>query len=180
MGLLNMKKLGLLFRETLENNIKKQLKESDSIFIIKYSKLSSPDLTALRQSLKGINATLFVAKNSITRRALADAKLDDLVKFVDGPCGLVFAKGELVDTSRALYNFYREHEQLKLECGLMKDKLLDKKDIETLARLPSKEVLRAYVVMTLNSPISGLVCVLKQTLRKFVYCLDQIKNKKAG
>jgi len=175
-----MKKLGFVFRETLENNIKKQLKESDSVFVIKYSKLSSPDLTTLRMSLKGINANLFVAKNSVTRRALKDAKLDDLVKFVDGPCGLVFAKGELVDTSRALYNFYREHEQLQLECGLMKDKFLDKKDIETMARLPSKEVLRAQVVMALNSPISGLVCVLKQTLRKFVYCLDQIKNKKGN
>ncbi len=174
-----MKKLGLLFRETLENNIKKHLKESDSVFVIKYSKLSSPDITALRQSLKAINATLFVSKNSITRRALKEAKLDDLIKSVDGQCGLVFAKGELVDTSRALYNFYREHEQLQLECGLMKDKLLDKKDIETLARLPNKEVLRAQVVRALNSPISGLVGVLKQTLRKFVYCLDQIKQKKS-
>ncbi|MDP3731443.1 MAG: 50S ribosomal protein L10 [Candidatus Omnitrophota bacterium] len=174
-----MKKLGLLFRETLENNIKKHLKESDSVFVIKYSKLSSPDITALRQSLKGINATLFVSKNSIIRLALKEAKLDDLIKFVDGPCGLVFAKGELVDTSRALYNFYREHEQLQLECGLMKDKLLDKKDIETLARLPNKEVLRAQVVTALNSPISGLVGVLKQTLRKFVYCLDKIKQKKS-
>lgn len=175
-----MKKLGTLFRETLEDNIKKQLKESDSIFIIKYSKLSSPDLTTLRQSLRGTNATLFVAKNSITRRALADAKLEDLVKFVDGPCGLVFAKGEPVDVTRALYNFYRGHEQLKLECGLLKDRLLDKKDIETMARLPNKEVLRAQVVMTLKSPISGLVHVLKQILTKFVYCLDQIKNKKVN
>src|SRR3989338_11284194 len=175
-----MKKLGLLFRETLEDSIKKRLKESDSIFIIKYSKLSSPNLTALRQSLRGINASLFVAKNSITRRALKDAKLDDLVKSVEGPCGLVFAKGELVDTSRTLYNFYREHEQLKLECGLIKDKFLDKKDIETLARLPSKEVLRAQVVMSLKSHISGLVYVLKQALTKFVYCLDQIKNKKVN
>ena len=173
-----MKKLGSLFRETLENNIKKQLKESDSIFIIKYSKLSSQELTTLRQSLRGINATLFVTKNSITRRALKDSELEDLVKFVEGPCGLVFAKGEPVDASRVLYNFYREHEQLKLECGLFKDSFLDKKAIETLARLPSKEVLRAQVVMTLNSPISGFVRVLKQTLTKFVYCLDQIKKKK--
>lgn len=173
-----MKKLGLLFRETLEDNIKKRLKESDSIFIIKYSQLSSPDLTTLRQALRNTNATLFVAKNSIARRALKDAKLEDMIKCVEGPCGFVFAKGEPVDATRALYNFYREHEQLKLACGLLQDKFLNTEDIETLARLPSKEVLRAQVVMTLKSPISGLVYVLKQTLTKFVYCLDQIKSKK--
>jgi len=175
-----MKKLGSLFRETLENNIKKQLKESDSIFIIKYSKLSSPDLTSLRMALKGTNTNLFVAKNSIARRALKDSKLEDLVKFVDGPCGLVFAKGEAVDAARALYNFYREHEQLKLECGFLEDKILTTNDIVTLAKLPGKETLRALVVMTLKSPISGLVSTLKQTLRKFVYCLDQIKTKKGN
>jgi len=173
-----VKKLGALFRETLEDNIKKELKGSDSVFIIKYAKLSSPDMTALRQALRATNAALFVAKNSIARRALKDSKLEDLIKFVEGPCGLVFAKGEPVDATRALYNFYREHEQLKLECGLLENKILNTKDIEAIAKLPGKEVLRAQVVMALNSPIVGLVYVLKQTLRKFVYCLDQIKSKK--
>lgn len=173
-----MKKLGTIFRETLEDSIKNELKSSDTLFIVKYSKLSSPDITALRQSLKGSNASLFVVKNSITRRALKDAKLDDMIKFVDGPCGLVFAKGEPVDASKALYNFYKEHENLKVECGFLKDRILDKKDIEIIAKLPAKEVLRAQVVMTLNSPIVGFVRTLKQTLTKFVYCLDQIKTKK--
>jgi large subunit ribosomal protein L10 len=173
-----MKKLGTIFRETLEDSVKKELKASDTFFIIKYSKLSSPDITALRQSLKVSNANLFVVKNSIVRRALKDAKLDDMIKFVDGPCGLVFAKGEPVDASKALYKFYKEHEHLKVECGFLKDRVLDKMDIEAIAKLPSKEVLRAQVVMTLNSPVVKLVRTLKQTLTKFVYCLDQIKTKK--
>jgi len=173
-----LKKIGLLFRETLESDINRQLKDSGSVFVIKYSKLSSPDMTALRMSLKGVNANLFVAKNSVARRALKEAKLEDLIRYIDGPCGIVFAKGEPVDVSKALYNFNREHEQLKLECGLLEDKLLNTKDIEILAKLASKEVLRGRVVMVLNSPICGLVYALKQTLTKFVYCLDQIKQKK--
>ena len=75
-------------------------------------------------------------------------------------------------------NFYKEHENLKIECGFLKDRILDKKDIEIIAKLPAKEVLRAQVVMTLNSPIVGFVRTLKQALTKFVYCLDQIKTKK--
>jgi large subunit ribosomal protein L10 len=173
-----MKKLGLLFRETLENRIKKHFKESYSVFIIKYSKLSSPDLTTLRQSLKGSKATLFVTKNSIARRALKDSGLEDLIKSVEGPCGLVFTKEEPVVTSRLLYDFSRQHEQLKLEAGFLEDRVLDKKDIETLARLPGKEVLRYQTVVVLKSPIFGLVMVLKGNLRKLVCCLEQIKSKK--
>lgn len=175
-----MKKIGLLFREISENRIKNNLKESNSIFIIKNPGLSSPDLTTLRQSLRNVNATLFVVKNSIAKRALKSSGLKDMINLIEGSCGLVFVKNELVDVCRVLYNFSREHEQLKLEGGFLKDRVLNKKDIETLAKLPSKEVLKTQLVMTLNSPLSRFAIVLNQILRKFVYCLDQIKQKKGS
>lgn len=175
-----MKKIGLLFRETVANRIKNNLKESSSVFIIKYSGLSSPDLTTLRQSLRSTKAEFFIAKNTIIRRALKDSAYEPMIKFIDGPCGLVFTKEEPVDTARALYGFSRDHGNLKLEGGFLKEKILDNKDIERLACLPGKEVLRAQLVMTLNSPISSLVIVLNQALRKFVWCLEQIKQKKSA
>lgn len=172
-----MKKLGLLFKEVSEGQIKSSLKNSNALFIVKYSGLSSPDLSSLRQNLKTSNARLFVVKNSVARRALKSAGLEDLLKSVEGPCGLVFVKDEPVGTSKVLCNFLKEHEPLKLEIGLLNNKVLEKKDIEALAKLPSREVLRAQVVMTLNSPISGIVITLNQILTKFVICIDRIKEK---
>lgn len=173
-----MKKLGLLFKEISENQIKIRLKESDNLFIIKYSKLSSPELTLLRQSLKDINASFFVIKNTVARRALKNSGLESAVKTIEGPCGLVFVKEEPVSASRILFNFSREHAALKLEAGFLKDKVLNPKDIEALSKLPTKEVLRQQVVYALKSPIFGLISVLKGNLRKLVYCLDQIRTKK--
>ena len=175
-----MKKLGLVFKEVSENRIKDTLKKSDAVFIIRYSGVSSPDLCSLRQTLKGSNSSLFVVKNSVARRALGDSGLELLVKNIEGPCGLVFVKDEPVAASQVLCNFVKEHEKLKLEGGSLNNKILEKKDIEAMSKLPSKEVLRAQVVMTLNSPISGFVITLNQILAKFVYCIDQIKNKKSN
>lgn len=173
-----MKKLGLLFKEVSENQIKDNLKNSQSVFIVKYSKLNSPDLTALRMSLKGSKARLFVVKNSVARRALKDSVLEPLVKTIEGPCGMVFVKEEPASISRLLYNFSKDHQQLILEGGFLEDKVFGTKDIEALAKLPPKEVLRAQVVIALKSPLSGFVMVLSHPLRKFVICLDQIKQKK--
>lgn len=173
-----MKKLGLLFKETSEKQIKNNLKESGSVFVMNYSKVSSPDLSNLRQSLRSASATIFMVKNSVARRALRDSGLDSLVETIEGPCGLVFIKEEPVSASRVLCDFSRSHELLKLRGGFLKDRFLDKEDIEAIARLPSREVLRAKVVMTLKFPISGLVMVLNEMLKKFVYCLEQIKQKK--
>lgn len=173
-----MKKLGILFKEISENQIKNRLKQSENLFIIKYAKLSSPDLTLLRKYLKSINASLFVIKNTVARRALKNSGLESALKAIEGPCGLVFVKEEPVSASRVLFNFSREHTNLKLEAGFLKDRILNPKDIEVLSKLPSQEVLRQQVVWTLKSPISGLVLVLKGNLRKLVYCLDQIRIKK--
>lgn len=123
---------------------------------------------------------MFVVKNSVARRALKGSVLDPLIKNIDGPCGLVFIKDEPVSVSQALCNFNKEHEQLKLEGGFLKDKIIERKDIEYMSKLPSKEVLRAQVVYALNSPISGLVITLNQVLAKFVICLDQINKKKGN
>ena len=174
-----MKKLGLIFKETSEKQIKNRLKASDSLFVIGYSKLSSPDLTTLRMSLKNINASLFVVKNSVARRALKDSGMDDaVIKNIVGPCALIFAESEPVSASKVLYDFKKTNDNLNLACGYLKDRLLAKSDIESMAKLPSKETLMAQVVMALNSSIVRLVMVLNGNLKKLVYCLDQIKQKK--
>ena len=85
---------------------------------------------------------------------------------------------EPVAVSKVLCAFTKDHEALKLFGGSMKDKVLEKQDIEAMSKLPSKEVLRALVVGALNTPISGFVIVLNQLLSKFVICLDQIKQGK--
>lgn len=173
-----MKKLGLLFKEVSANRIKESLKTNNNVFIIKFSGLSSPDMTTLRQELTGSCATLFVAKNSLLRRVFKDSQLEALVGSIEGPCGLVFSKDEPVVATGVLYNFSKSHEQLKLEGGFLSGKILKKTEIERLAKLPSKDILRAQVVGALISPISGLVYVLSGNLKKLVYCLGQIKKKK--
>ncbi len=173
-----MKKIGLIFRETSENQIKDGLKNSVAMFILKYSGVSGPDLNSLRLNLKNVKARFFVVKNSIARRALKSVEMDSLLKAIEGPSGLVFVKDEPVSVSKVLCDFSKAHEQLKIEGGFLKNKILEGKDIETLSKLPSLEVLRTQVVVALNSPLQRLAVVLNATLTKFVYCLDQIRRKK--
>jgi large subunit ribosomal protein L10 len=175
-----MKKLGVIFKEESANRIKKAIEGSESFIVINYSGLSSPDLSSLRQALKAENASCFVVRNKVAQRTLKEKSLDSLIKLIEGPCGLVFIKDEPVNVSRLLCNFAKDHEKLHLGGGYLKDKVLEKKDIEALAKLPSKDVLRAQVVMTLNAPIVKLVMVLNANLKNLVSCLDQIKNKKTN
>lgn len=171
-----MKKIGLLVKETSGSRIKESFKSSNGLIIVKYSGVSSSEMSSLRKTLKGAGANLFVVKNSVARRAMKELGLNELIGSVEAPCGMIFFKNEPVDTSRVLCAFRKDHDKLLLEGGFLIDRLLTRKDIEAMSNLPSRDVLRAQVVGVLNMPISGLVIVLNQTLKKFVYCLDQIKN----
>ncbi|MBU0547885.1 MAG: 50S ribosomal protein L10 [Candidatus Omnitrophica bacterium] len=173
-----MKKIGLLVKETLENRIKNSFKLSNGLIVVKYSGVASPDMSGLRKTLKTTGSDLFVVKNSVARRAMKELGLNDLIKFIDSPCGLIFFKDEPIDVSKILCAFRKDHEKLILEGGIIQEKLLTLKDIETMSKLPTKEVLRAQLVGALNGPVVKLVLVLNQTLKKFVYCLDQIKQGK--
>ena len=173
-----MKKIGLLVKEVSENRIKSSFKSSKGLIIVKYSGVASPDMSGLRKTLKNSGSDLFVVKNSIARRAMKELGLTELIKAIESPCGLIFFKDEPVDISKVLCDFRKEHEKLVLEGGLLEEKILTSKDIETMSKLPSKDVLRAQVVCALNGPIVKVVVVLNQTLKKFVYCLDQVRQKK--
>jgi large subunit ribosomal protein L10 len=175
-----MKKIGQLVKETSQSGIQDSFKASGGLIIVKYSGVSSPDMCALRKTLKGSGADLFVVKNSIARRALKELGQDELISSIQMPCGMIFFKNEPVDTSRILCAFRKEHQKLEFAGGLLQDKLLTLKDIELMSTLPSKEALRGKLVVTLNAPILKLAIVLNQSLKKFVYCLDQIRQKKSN
>lgn len=174
-----MKKLGVIFKEASENRIKKSIEGSGSFFITKYSGLSGPDMNALRKSLRAANSELFVVKNTTARRVLKGVEDNSaLLDIVSGPSGFVFAKEDPVNTAKTLHTFAKTHEKFVLAGGFLDKKVLNKQDIERLAKLPSREVLLTQVVVGLKSPITGFVMVLKGNLRKFVYCLKQIEQKK--
>jgi large subunit ribosomal protein L10 len=172
-----MKKIGLLIKEDQESKIKGSLKENQAVFVVRYSGLSSVSLSNLRQSLKDSRATLFVVKNSVARRALKERGLDVLIRSIEGPCGLIFIKEEPVGASKVLFKFFKENEQLKLAGGLLKDRIIEENDIEEMAKLPSREVLRAMLVATLSFPLFGFVRAIKYNLNKFVYCIEQKQKK---
>lgn len=99
---------------------------------------------------------------------------------LQGPCGLVFIKDDPIATSKVIYNFAKEHQSLKIEGGILKNRILSKSDITTLANLTSKEMLYTKIAVSIKSPVCGFVCVLSNTLKKLVMVLEQIKNKKGN
>jgi len=171
-------KLGSFFRNAAVDRLKKDIGASDSLFVVQYLGLNSLKMSQLRSALRDGKSRLLVAKNSLMKIALKDSKIDGLDNFFEGPAALVFSDNDIASASKVLFKFAQENEKFILRGAYYKGSLLKQKDIESIAKLPSKEVLIAQVVSILKSPLSGLVFTLGGLLNKLVIVLNQIKEKR--
>ena len=136
----------------------------------------------LRRALKKDSAEYKVAKKTLLNRALKDAGIDTVdTKTMEGEIGVAFGYGDEIAPARALYKFTRDNETFKVLGGILgsagRRKMLGEKDVITLAKLPSREVLIAQVVGALQAPIRGLAMVLSGNMRNLVVVLQKIKEK---
>jgi large subunit ribosomal protein L10 len=74
--------------------------------------------------------------------------------------------GDMSEAAKALTEYIRSTKSiLSIKGGFLTDRVLTAKEIETLAKLPSKAVLISQVMAGIQSPIYGLVNVLAAPLR---------------
>ena len=63
--------------------------------------------------------------------------------------------------------------------GFVEGKVITPAEVKDLADLPSREVLIATVLGTMNAPVTGLVTVLNGTIKGLAVALNAIAEKKA-
>ena len=61
-------------------------------------------------------------------------------------------------------------EVLTIKAGLVEGKVINVEEVKALASLPSREVLIAKVLGSMQAPISGIVNVLQGTIRNACIC----------
>jgi large subunit ribosomal protein L10 len=88
--------------------------------------------------------------------------------------------GDPVAPAKALVEFAKANQAFKLKAGMLDGKLLQPADVKALAELPSREVLLAKLLGTLNAPTSNFVGVLAAMPRSLVQVLSAIKDQKAA
>ena len=160
-------------------DLKTILASTQTAIVAHYQGISVAKITKLRSDLRKSNVKLQVIKNTLVSRAVTgNENLDALKDSFQGPTALAYTSGDPVGLAKVLTEFAKKEEKFKIRAGALGGKLLAPKEIEALAKLPSKEVLLSRLVGALQSPYAGLVYTLSGVLRKFVYALDAVRRKK--
>jgi large subunit ribosomal protein L10 len=123
-----------------------------------YRGLSAPEMTRLRRRLRESGVDYKVVKNTLARLAAERAGKQELLGSFEGPMAIAFGYDDITEPAKALTAYIKDSKVvMAIKGGFLTDRLLSLEDVESLSKLPSREILLAKVVGGIQSPISALV-----------------------
>jgi large subunit ribosomal protein L10 len=150
-----------------------RLERSTMAVITDYRGLSVAQLADLRRQLRQANVELRVTKNTLARLAASRVGREAMLPGLEGPTAIAFSYGDPAAMVRTLTDAIRvQRLAMQVKSGLLGDRLLPAAEVSRIAELPSRDVLIAQVVGTVQGPIAGFVNVLAATLQSIVGVLD--------
>lgn len=158
--------------------LKEKFQKASSVFLTDYSGLSVADITELRRKLREQGNEYIVIKNTLARIGAKEAGLDGIVDYFEGPVALAISYEDPAVPARVITDFLKSHPKPEIKACLVEGDVLSGDEAAAIAKWPTREELLARLVRDINYPINGLVMTLGGVIRRLVYVLNAVKDKK--
>ncbi|MDR1695401.1 MAG: 50S ribosomal protein L10 [Endomicrobium sp.] len=160
-------------------SLTEKFKAMKGLILTEYHGLNVEEISELRSKLRPLNSEYTVVKNTLSELALKEIGIETGDNF-NGPTALVIENGDIVSPAKVVVEFAKTHAKLKVKAGFVEGKFVNAAVVEQLSALPSREVLIAKMLGSMNSPITGFVNVLAANIRGLVTVLDAIGKKQTA
>jgi large subunit ribosomal protein L10 len=159
------------------DQLSEEIRSADAIFAVDYRGISVSEAAELRNRLREAQTRFRVVKNSLTERASDKAGAEALKEMLEGPTALAFVSGDVALAAKALSDSARTFGTLAFKGGLMNGDTLSAEQVQSIARLPAREVLNGQLVGTIAAPLSQLVRTLNALIAGVAIQLQQVAEQ---
>lgn len=160
-------------KSELIDEASKKMSESRSAVFAEFKGVTVEDFKKLRRELKKADADMKILKKRLLNIALKNANVEFSPAVTKNQMGAIFSKGELQEVAGLVHKFAKDLAKAKKgEFSVMAaydfadKRLVDAKEFNVLATLPSREVLLAQVAMMLTMPLKQVMMVLNEKAKK--------------
>ena len=164
-------------KKQVVEEIKDKLSKSKSVAFASYNGLTVKEDTQMRRDFKKNGAEYKVYKNKLLLLALNELGINGAEEFLHGTTAVAFSYDEEVPGAKIACETAEKTKKLTVKFGLLNGNFVESKDIEALAKLPSKDQLIAKLLGTLLAPASALVRVLNAPTQGLAIALKAIAEK---
>jgi large subunit ribosomal protein L10 len=166
-------------KAVLVEELAAQIKAAEAVLAVDYRGISVRQAAQLRERLGEAGATFRIVKNTLTRRAADQADAAGLAEVLEGPTAFTFVwpdGGDVALAAKALATFRRQRAGLEFKGGRMDGEPLSAEQMESLSRLPARDLMQAQLVGAMASPVTGLVRGLNQLIAGLALQLGQMAD----
>ena len=158
--------------------MKETMKNAKGAVLTDYRGIKVAQDTKLRRKMREAGVQYSVIKNNMASIAAKEAGIEGLDDYLKGPLAMVSSDKDPVAAAKLISEFIKENRIMEIKGGLVEGKVIDAEGVKSLANLPSREVLLARLLGSMQSPITGFVTVLQGNIRNLVYALDAVRQQK--
>lgn len=148
-------------KQQIVAEVKDKLKNSASTIVTDYRGLNVAQMTELRKQLREAGVEFQVLKNTLVRRATAEAEMTELDEHLVGPTAIAFSEEDPVAAAKVLSNFAKKNDNLELKVGVVEGRIISLDEIKELADLPSREGLLSMLLSVLQAPVRNFALAVK-------------------
>ena len=146
--------------------ISEKISKSITGVVVDYKGISVADDTKLRKELREAGVDYFVVKNTILGRAIEGTDLEEMKSVLEGTTAIALSAEDYTAAARILCKYAESHDNFKIKSGFLDGKVVDTATIDSLAKLPSKEVLLATVCSAFQAPIAAFARAVQAIVDK--------------
>jgi large subunit ribosomal protein L10 len=157
--------------------LRENLEGVNTLFLLENHGLKVNDVNHLRSEVRKTEATYKVVKNTVVRLAVEGTEMEGITPFLSGPKVLAYTGGDGVALAKVLKDFIKKHPELTFEQAYLEGQILEAREAEKIADMPSRDELISKLVNLLQSPLRRLAVALNAPLQNFTNVITQIAEK---
>lgn len=168
------------FKSEKIDAIKAKAEKAQVAVVTEYKGYSVEEITNLRRALQKEGGDYMVTKNTLAKVALKGTDFEVLTESLTGPIAIAFGFEDQVKPAKAVAKFIKDTKKGVILGGALDGKLLSAKEVEELAKLPSKEELIAKILASINSPASGIVGSINAVMAQLTRAMAAVRDQKSA
>ena len=153
-------------KQPIVQEISEKIDGAQSLVLVDHRGLTVQQDTELRKQLREAGVFYKVYKNTMMNFAFKGTAFEGLSDLLNGPSAIAVSKEDATAPARIIFEFAMTAKNLEVKGGVVEDKVLDLKQLEEVAQIPSREVLLGRLFGSMQSPIANFARVIKQIAEK--------------
>jgi large subunit ribosomal protein L10 len=159
--------------------LRQDLEHSQNLFVTGYEKLRVHQDFELRKVVRGAGAKYRVIKNNLADKASEGTAAGQVLGNLRGMTSLAYTEGDPVALAKALTAYAKTNPSFTFKAGIVEGRVIDVREINELAALPSKEEIFSKLLFLINAPAQRLVTAVNAVGRNLAVVVDQgVKENK--